>query len=174
MGRMQALIFAILLAIASIAGYLFLTEKIIAGRLKIAAGQKQIADGEQMLTNGKARLQSGKQRLSNAKNTYNGINSVPLMGIVSRLPVSGNILGIAKSKIDNGNKMVAAGSDKIRAGEKQLAEGKQDLQNGMSRLNRTNIIRMIFVAGAIVFTVLALVIGFGWKGPWAKKSKKSR
>jgi hypothetical protein len=45
MGRMLALLLIILLGLASVAGYLFLTGKITAGERQIADGQRQFEEG---------------------------------------------------------------------------------------------------------------------------------
>jgi predicted flavoprotein YhiN len=50
------LLLVVLLAIASVAGYLILTEKIVAGEKQIAEGQKQLEKGQIKLDEGKAKL----------------------------------------------------------------------------------------------------------------------
>ncbi|MES2217565.1 MAG: hypothetical protein V4501_04040 [Pseudomonadota bacterium] len=163
MKRLFALLFVSILALGSLTSYIVLTEQVTAGREKIANGQKQLEDGQKMLAQGKAKLSAGKQKLSGAKNIYNGINTVAFLGLASKLPISSEFFKVAKRQIDDGNGMVARGSEKIRAGEKQLAEGQQDLDRGMKRLTHANIIRLTFGGSAIFFGCLALLLGFCWR-----------
>jgi hypothetical protein len=46
MGKVLALLLVILLALASVAGYLLLTAKITAGERQIADGQRQLEKGQ--------------------------------------------------------------------------------------------------------------------------------
>jgi uncharacterized phage infection (PIP) family protein YhgE len=163
MRKMHWLLLCFLLAVGCAAGYLFLTEKIIAGQQKIAAGQKQLEEGQQMLAKGKGRLASGSQSLSNAKGLYNGINSVPLMNIVNKLPISSDIFKIAKGRIDEGNSLVVQGNEKIQSGEKQLAEGKIELKRGERKLRDTNGIRIGLAVGGIFFGIATVMLGFCWR-----------
>ena len=67
MGKVLALLLIILLALASVAGYLFLTEKITAGERQIADGQRQLEQGQSALEEGKAKLEAGKAKLEAGK-----------------------------------------------------------------------------------------------------------
>lgn len=171
MAKLYTLLFIFLLAIVSSTGYLYLTEKVIAGKIKIANGQQQLADGQAMLAKGKVKLQNGKQRLSGAKNLYDGFHSIPLVNVVNKIPIAGNILDIGKSNIEEGNSLVAKGNEKIKAGEKQLADGKADLQRGMNKLNRANSIRTACGASAIIFILLLIIFGYSWRSELSKTFK---
>jgi hypothetical protein len=155
MWKKGILAFLIVMALGTASGFFYLSEKVAAGRLKIAAGQKQLEDGEKMLAQGKAKLADGQGSLSSAKGVYHDIKSVPLMGIVSKLPVSGTLFSIAHSKIDEGNQLVSKGQGKIAAGEKQLSEGKLDLKNGEKKLKHANDIRITCGIATVIFTILA-------------------
>ncbi len=63
MGKPIVLTIIILLALASVAGYLFLTEKITAGVRQIADGHRQLEKGHNALEEGKAKLEAGKREL---------------------------------------------------------------------------------------------------------------
>ena len=63
MGKVLALLFMILLAIASVAGYLVLTEIVIAGEKQLASGQKRLEKGQPALKEGQAKLAGGKRAL---------------------------------------------------------------------------------------------------------------
>ena len=60
MGKLLALLFIILLAFASVTGYLSLTEKIIVWERQIADGQRELEKGQLALEKGKAKLEVGK------------------------------------------------------------------------------------------------------------------
>jgi exonuclease VII small subunit len=169
MWRKGVLIFLVLMAVATASGYFYLTEKIAAGDLKIAAGKKQLADGEKLLAQGKTRLAEGQGSLSQAKGLYHGIKSVPLMGIVKDLPISGTFFSIAHGKIQEGNDLVKKGQEKIKNGEKQLSEGKLDLSNGERKLKDANNIRIACGVSAIVFTLLAFLVAYKCKYKRRKK-----
>lgn len=70
MSKVLTLLLIILLALASVAGDLFLTEKITAGERQIADGQRQLEKGQTALDKGKAKLESGERELSEAKKEY--------------------------------------------------------------------------------------------------------
>jgi len=67
MGKVLALVIIILLALASVAGYLFLTEKITAGERQIADGQRQLEKGQSMLEEGKAKLGPASESCQRAR-----------------------------------------------------------------------------------------------------------
>ena len=70
MGKVLALLVFILLALASVAGYIFLTGKINAGERQMAAGQIKHDKGQTALDKGKVKLEAGKQELSEGKKEY--------------------------------------------------------------------------------------------------------
>lgn len=172
MGKVITLLLLLLLAIASIGGYLYLTVKITAGNLKIEAGQKQLDEGEQLLARGKAKLASGKQRLDNAKRAYHGLNVIPFVGLAKKLPVTGQIFDeVAGNKISEGNKLIAQGNAKVKNGESQLAEGKQELQEGKQRLRHAEHIRDACAAGSVFFPLVFFILSFIWRKSVRKLSK---
>jgi hypothetical protein len=91
------------------------------------------------------------------------------MGIVDKLPVSGDVMKVAESPLTAGNKLIAAGNAKVKAGEEQLAAGQEELKQGLARLTRANIIRMASGASAIFFSVLLMVLGYCWRHSLRKK-----
>jgi uncharacterized phage infection (PIP) family protein YhgE len=70
MFKVITLLITILLAIASLAGYLILSEKITLGEQQITAGQKRLTKGRAGIEQGKAELKAGKQELSAGKEEY--------------------------------------------------------------------------------------------------------
>jgi hypothetical protein len=163
MVKKLTLLLVTLLALASTIGYIVLTEKITAGRVKIAAGEKQLQDGKELLAKGKTRLANGKQKISLPNAVFNGIKSVPLMGVVDKFPVSGDVMRVAESPVTQGNQLIAAGNEKVKNGEKQLAAGQAELKRGMERLTQANIMRKVCGGGAIFLTVLLFVLGYCWR-----------
>jgi len=81
MGKVLALLFMILLAFASAAGYLFLSEKIIAGERQIADGQRRLENEQPALEEGKARLKVGKREMSKGKKDYEQAKGQPVLGV---------------------------------------------------------------------------------------------
>lgn len=163
MRKKLILLFIFLLALASFAGYIFLTEQITVGTAKIANGEKQLAEGEQMLANGKARLAEGKRKMAPVNVIQRGLDAIPFMNIAKKMPISDDVLAIANQKINEGNQMIANGQEKIKSGEKQLAEGKLQLKKGLERLSHAHGIQTLCLMGAISFTLLLIFLGFLWR-----------
>lgn len=162
MKKWLALFFVFLLMLGSFAGYLFITEKIIAGNIKIAEGQKQLAEGEKMLARGKAKLARGEGALAKAKDANKGLTALPLLGVIA-LPVTAGVYMAGNKKISEGDRQVAIGKEKIKAGEKQLTEGKLELNRGIAKIAFANKIRIACASSAIFFGVLELVLVFCWR-----------
>lgn len=163
MKKIALLLFLLLATLGLLSGYLYLTEKIIAGNIKIAAGKKQIEEGEQMLARGQGKLARGKRQLSELKGANSLFQSIPFMHIADKVPVGGAVLNLANDKIHEGDQQVRAGEDKIKNGEKQLAEGKIDLQKGIQKLYEANIIRMTCGIGAFVMSMILLGFLIYWR-----------
>ena len=70
MGKVLTLLIMILLAIASLAGYLFLAKIISDGEIRIAEGQRQLEKGQSAMEEGKVELLAGKRDLSEGKEEY--------------------------------------------------------------------------------------------------------
>ena len=70
MGKVIALLLLTLSAVASMAGYLYLSEKINAGDKQIAEGLIQLKKGQLELQLGKEKLAAGKQELLQGKQEY--------------------------------------------------------------------------------------------------------
>lgn len=70
MVKLLVLLFFITLSLGSLAGYLYLDEKITSGKVQISEGQTQLNEGQIKLDTGKAKLEAGKQELSAGKAKY--------------------------------------------------------------------------------------------------------
>lgn len=163
MPKLLTLMIFVVFSLALLFGYLFLTEKIVAGEQQIAAGQKKLAEGQEKLERGKAKLAQGKRKLSQVNKLYTEVNDIPLMGVVGKLPVTGMILQGASRDIAKGKMQIAQGQIKVKAGEGQIAAGKMALSRGEERLSLANMIRLGCKLGAAFFATLALVFGFYWR-----------
>jgi len=166
MGKILALSMLLLLALGSAAGYLYLTQQIDNGSPKMIAGEKQIEEGEKMLSNGKANLSRGSRQLSQAKQGRNQIKKISY-GLMAAVPVTGllTMVGdkVVSGKISEGDRMVAAGKKKVAAGEEQLASGKLELSRGKSRLSMAMKLRTACVLGAVMFTIIFIMLSFYWR-----------
>ena len=76
MGKVLALLLIILLALASGAGYLFLTEKITAGERQIADGQRQLEQGQSAPEEGR-RVMSRRMQASSVSSSGTRTSAQP-------------------------------------------------------------------------------------------------
>jgi len=168
MGKLFTLLFILLLAIASLTGYLFLTQKISRGEQQIAEGRIQLEKGKKMLAAGKAKLHGGKQRLSRAKKTYNQVNLLTVVGMATLMPIPGLIINeatknVGKGQIAEGERLIAGGAAKIKSGERRLKAGELQLNQGVEQIVLANKIRIACGIAAIIFGLLWLVLAFCWR-----------
>lgn len=165
MGKLLALCFILFLALASATSYLVLTRFIDAGEREITQGQKQLERGQRELQAGQAKLANGKRELSTLKQ----VHSLPLMGLTILNPPAGAMAYLeAKQKIAAGNKQIAVGEVRVRVGKQRLAAGKLRLSQGEKELQMAQYLRKACAIAAILFTLLALGLGFHWR---RKKTK---
>src|ERR1019366_9987809 len=83
--KVFALMFSVLLAAASVGGYMFLDAKIIAGEERISDGQKEVDKGQPALDKGKAKLEAGKIELAEGKAKYEKAHDNLLMVVIDKL-----------------------------------------------------------------------------------------
>jgi len=160
MGKVVILLFIILLALASMAGYLFLTLKTTSGENLLAAGQKQVNQGQQLLTVDKTKLSAGERQLSGGKRTYHEVKDIPIFGWV--------IAQVGRQAIVQGKKQIAEGKSEIKAGEGRLSAADLELSLGSKRLRLTDILRIASALGATIFITLSIVLGFYWRRSLAR------
>jgi len=166
--KVVALLLIILFAIASVAGYLVLTKKIIAGEKQIAEGQKQLEEGQIKLDEGKARLEAGKQELSQGKKEYAQSKRNPFLVVADKLLKGGKGFKEARGQIAEGDTQVAKGQSNVDAGERRLDAGELRLRQGMERLRLARGARVACALGAVVFISLSIVLGFRWRRALAR------
>jgi uncharacterized phage infection (PIP) family protein YhgE len=168
MGKVLALLFVILLALASVAGYLFLTQKITAGERQIADGQRQLEKGQPKLEEGKAKLEAGKRELSEGKKEYKQAEDSLFLVLADKLLKGGKGFEDARKQIAEGDKQVAKGEGMVDAGERRLDAGELEMGRGREQLRLAKGARVACALGAAFFASLSVVLGFRWRRSLAR------
>ena len=168
MGKVLALLLIILLALASVAGYLFLTEKITAGERQIADGQRQLEKGQFALEEGKAKLEAGKRKLAEGKKEYEQTKDNLFLVLADKLLKGGKGFKEARERITKGDKQVAKGGDKVNIGERRLDTSELGLRRGREQFRLAQDARVACALGAAFFASLAIVLGFCWRRSLAR------
>ena len=168
MGKVFALLFVILLALASVAGCLFLTGKITAGERQIADGQRQLEEGQPVLEEGKAKLEAGKRELSEGKKEYKQAEDNLFLVIMDKVLKGGKGFEEARKRIAEGDKQVAKGEGMVNDGERRLEAGKLELRRGKEQLRLAKGARVACALGAAFFASLSIVLGFCWRRSLAR------
>ena len=175
MGKVLALLLIILLALASGAGYLFLTEKITAGERQIADGQRQLEQGQSALEEGKAKLEAGKAKLeagkrelAEGKKEYKQAKDNPFVVLADKLLQGGKGFKEAREQIAKGDKQVAKGEGQVTDGERRLDAGELELRRGREQLRLAKGARVACAVGAAFFASLSIVLGFCWRRSLAR------
>ena len=182
MGKAITLLLIILLALASGAGYLFLTEKIAAGERQIADGQRQLEQGQFALEEGKTKLESGKRELAEGKKEYEQAKDNPFLVLADKLLQGGKGFKEAREQVAKGDKQVAKGDKQVAKGDKQvakgegqvtdgerrLAAGELELRRGREQLRLAKGARVACAVGAAFFASLSIVLGFCWRRSLAR------
>ncbi len=168
MGKVLTLLFMILLALASVAGYLLLTEKIIAGERQIAEGQRRLEKAKPALEKGKAKLEAGKRELSQGKKDYQEAEESLFLVLADKLLKSGKGFEDARERVAKGEKQTAKGEDKVNVGESRLDAGELELRQGKEKLDLAKGARVACALGAAFFATLSIVFGFCWRRSLAR------
>ncbi|MFH2065089.1 MAG: hypothetical protein ABIK15_07820 [Pseudomonadota bacterium] len=168
MGKVLTLLFMILLALASVTGYLFLDEKIIAGEGQIAEGQRRLEKEKPALEEGKAKLEAGKQELSEGKKDYRQAEENLFMVLADKLLKGGKGFEDARERVAEGEKLIAKGEDKVDVGESRLDAGELELRQGKEKLDLAKGARFACALGAAFFATLSIVFGFCWRRSLAR------
>ena len=175
MGKVLALLLIILLALASVAGYLFLTEKITAGERQIADGQRQLEQGQSALEEGKAKLEAGKTKLeagkrelAEGKKEYEQAKDNPFLVLADKLLQGGKGFKEAREQVAKGDKQVAKGEGQVTDGERRLDAGELELRRGREQLRLAKGARVACAVGAAFFASLSIVLGFCWRRSLAR------
>lgn len=163
MSREFKLLLAIILTLASSAGYLYLSGEIAIGEMKVADGQRRHERGQSGLVKGKARLEAGKQELSDGKKEYRRAKGNLFLVVMDKLLKGGKGFRGAKERIAEGERRVAEGEDRIAAGEKRVEAGELKLRQGKERLKRVKVARAACALGAAFFALASITLGFSWR-----------
>jgi predicted nucleic acid-binding Zn-ribbon protein len=168
MGKMLALLLIIVLALASVAGYLFLTEQITAGERQIADGQRQLEKGQPVLEEGKAKLEAGKQEMSESKKEYKQAKDNLFLVLADKLLEGGKGFKDAKERIVEGDKQVAKGEGEVNVGERRIDAVELELRRGRELLMLAKGARVACALVAAFFASLSIVLGFCWRRSLAR------
>lgn len=168
MGKVLALLLTILLALASVAGYLFLSSKITAGERQIADGQREFEEKLPKLEEGKAKLEAGKRELSEGKKEYKQAKDNLFLVLVDKLLKGGKGFEDAQKRIAEGDKQVAKGEGEVKAGEKQREAGELKMLRGTEQLRLAKGARVACALGGAFFASLSIVLGFCWRRSLAR------
>jgi hypothetical protein len=161
--KLLTLLLTILFTLVLAGGYLVINEKIHAGERSIAEGQNVIAFESPSLEEGKIDLASGRHQLSEGKKEYQHAHDNPFMVFADKWFNSGKGFADGRKKIAEGEEKVAKGEDKINAGEIRLDKGNLALEQGMDKLQQGKKVRDLCAIGAIIFTLLSVVLGYFWR-----------
>jgi lipopolysaccharide export system protein LptA len=161
--KLFTLLFSILLAVASVGGYVFLDAKIIDGEGRISDGQKEVNKGQPALDQGKAKLAAGKIELAEGKAKYENAHDNLFMVFMDKLFNQGKGFEDGRRQIAEGDKKVTQGEVKINAGEKRLAAGELELSNGKEQLKMAKDVRIACALGAIIFGILSMLLAILWR-----------
>ena len=168
MGKVLALLLIIVLALASVAGYLFLTEQITAGEMQIADGQRQLEKGQPVLEEGKAKLEAGKREMSESKKEYKQAKDNQFWVLADKLLKGGKGFKDARERIVEGDKQVAKGEVEVNLGQRQLDAAELELRRGKELLMLAKDARIACALGAAFFSSLSIVLGFCWRRSLAR------
>jgi uncharacterized protein HemX len=168
MGKVLALLLIILLALASVAGYLFLTERITAGERQIADGQRQLKKGQTALEEGKDKLEAGERELSAGKKDYEQAKDNLFLVLADKLLKGGKGFKEAREQIAEGDKQVAEGEGKVNVAGRRLDAGELELRRGREQLRLAKGARVACALGAAFFASLSIVLVFCWRRSLAR------
>ena len=168
MGKMLALLLIIVLALASLAGYLFLTEQITAAEMQIADGQRQLEKGQPVFEEGKAKLEAGKREMSESKKEYKQAKDNQFLVLADKLLKGGKGFKDARERIVEGDKQVAKGEGEVNVGERRLDAVELELRRGRELLMLAKGARVACALGAVFFASLSIVLGFCWRRSLAR------
>lgn len=163
MRKVLALLLIILLALASVAGYLFLHAEILGGEELIADGQKRFDTEQINLTEGTAKLEAGKQKSAEGKEKYKHARGNLFLVLADKLFKGGKGFGEAREKIADGDRRVAKGEDKVKAGQERLDAGEMELRQGREQVRLAKRARVACALGAVFFASLSIALGIRWR-----------
>lgn len=155
MVKVLALIFIVLLALASTAGYVVLDRRITAAEGRVAAGQGQLQKGRRDLAAGKARLDAGRKDASRTRKLFEFADE--------RLDGGRDFDRAAELVGKRTDRQIAEGENQIAAGQKRLSAGEVSIRRGREQLRVAKLQRLGLGIGAAFFGSLALLLGFPWR-----------
>ncbi len=165
MKKIGTLLFVFLLAILSLAGFLFLNKKIEDGTIKLSSGLHQLEQGKKSLSEGQDALLKGEKQLSQGKRMYKEIKKSSVLA-VAMAPVAGAVMLASdqaiKNKIEKGKMQIASGKEQIKSGKERLAKGNVELNDGYEKLKIAKILRAICAIGTVLLSILLIGLILYW------------
>ncbi|HCE46026.1 MAG TPA: hypothetical protein DET40_20975 [Lentisphaeria bacterium] len=168
MVKVLVMLCLILLALASVGFYLFLSEKIALGEKQIADGQKEIDIGGPVFEAGKANLEAGKRDLSDGKKEYEEAEDNIFMSWADTLLKGGRGFREARERIAEGDRQIAEGEANVEVGERRINAGILELRLGREDLTLAKGLRIACALWALFFAAVFVVFGFLWRRPLAR------
>ena len=162
-GKAIALVLMVLLAVASAAGYWFLTEAIAAGEGQVAEARQRLEQGRVVLEQGKEKLAAGKRESSAGKEEYERAKDNVFLVLMDKLLKGGRGFKGARERIAEGDTQIARGEEKVTAGEQRLDAGEENLRRGLEELELARRLRVACAVGALLFGLVSAVLGFRWR-----------
>jgi hypothetical protein len=163
MSKEFILLLVITLALASAAGYLYLSGEIASGEKQIADGQRLLEEGRLVLAKGKAALEAGKRELSDGKEKYARAKDNPILVSADKLLKGGNGFRGAKEQIAEGDRRVVGGEGTVAVWEKKLDDSGRELSRGTRQIRLAKGVRVAGALVAAILVALAIALGFRWR-----------
>ncbi len=168
MVKLSILLFMVLLSLLSLGGYLFLSEKIIAGQKKIANGQEMINQGQITFDKGIIELEAGKLEASDGKKEYEKAEDNLFLALADKVFNGGKGYRAGRARIAQGDKEVAMGVDSVHAGEMRLIAGRRELLRGIEEVELAKGVRIACGIGVAFFSLVTLMLGICWRRSMAR------
>jgi len=163
MGRLLVLLILILLALVSAAGYIFVDQSIIAGKIKIAEGIQELKIGYPELEEGRLRMEAGKKELIEGQDEYDQARKNLFLVLADRLLKGGKGFRDARKRLQDGSDRIKEGKEEYRDGKKRINEGEIELLRGRELLKQAENMRGAFAFAAAFFFILTVLLGFRWR-----------
>ncbi|MBN2077756.1 MAG: hypothetical protein JW838_02240 [Spirochaetes bacterium] len=163
MGKLAALLFVIIMAIASATGYFLLADKIIVWESEIADGQRRLDKGLIDLNRGKAYLEAKRRELSEGRERYEKAAEKPFLVFFDWLLKGGRGFKEARERIAEGDRQIARGEADVDDGRKRLAVGQQEQDRGRELLELARDVRDASALGAVFLLSVMIVLAICWR-----------
>jgi len=151
-GRVWVRLTLLLLILAAVAGFVFLSVKIHAGEKQLAAGHRKLERGQVQVEKGKRRLKDGERRLSEGKAEFTLEEDSLFSEFFDDVFNDGEGFAAARDSIAEGERQVAGGQKRMTAGKQRLTSGRKRFDGESRHLALAKVAR-ICCAGLAAFLV---------------------